>query len=88
MRLLPLFSKPRNDEENSRIPKINSRILKFIEIASVALLPRNDAWNFRIPKTKNTPAPPKTLGILKFQSQIKNFALIFHLGFFAYFLLF
>ncbi|MCI7581763.1 hypothetical protein [Campylobacter sp.] len=29
MRLLPLFSKPRNDEENSRIPKINSRILKL-----------------------------------------------------------
>ena len=49
MRLLPLFSKPRNDEENSRIPKINSRILKFIEIASAFLKSRNDEENSRIP---------------------------------------
>ena len=43
MRLLPLFSKPRNDEENSRIPK-----LEFLEIVSVALLPRNDTENSKI----------------------------------------
>ena len=33
-----------------RIPRINSRILEFLEIASVALLPRNDTENSRIPK--------------------------------------
>ena len=43
MRLLPLFSKPRNNEENSRISK-----LEFLEIASVALLPRNDTENSKI----------------------------------------
>ena len=33
-----------------RIPRINSRILEFLKIASVALLPRNDEENSRIPK--------------------------------------
>ena len=52
MRLLPLFSKPRNDAGNSRIFKNNLEFLgqnlEFLEIASAFSKPRNDE-NSRIP---------------------------------------
>ena len=79
--------------ENSRIPSQdevaklgNSRIPNENEAKNArnSRIPKLEFLKLEFPKKSKNSKPR----ILKFLSQIKNFALVFHLGFFAYFLLF